>query len=223
MTEPSPNLETATTPQARVVPPHSGWGTVQNTAIAYASTLLTHYCFDVEAETVADLIDQWLQNYQANWICLAVIEALFQGRYKAYSVEQILVTWGRRGKPIYHFTHEFERLICRRFPQNSKTTSHPLLDYSRIILRPAEPKLVSRSLPPDPPSVATKTNPALLRKQPQLRFSHDRGSRLQRLEQLDRSWLSGSQPIHRFIPPFTAPELYTRLKAVITHSQQYDR
>ncbi|HAO10786.1 MAG TPA: hypothetical protein DCQ51_06355, partial [Planktothrix sp. UBA8407] len=47
-----------------------------------------------------------------------ILESLYQGRYKAISVEHILIYWQRRGQKIHHFTPDFERLICHSFPQN---------------------------------------------------------------------------------------------------------
>lgn len=80
--------------------------------------LLTHYSFDLGGNQVTQLIDQWQSTYSPTWIRWAVIEALYQGRYKAVSVEQILQLWQRRQQPCYHFNYEFERLVCHRFPRN---------------------------------------------------------------------------------------------------------
>lgn len=85
--------------------------------IAYAVALLNHYKFELRGYTALELVNLWLRNYQANWVRLGVIEALYQGRYKAVSVEQILAVWARRGEPVFRFTHEFERLISRKLPQ----------------------------------------------------------------------------------------------------------
>lgn len=85
--------------------------------IAYAVALLSHYKFELRGYTAPELVNLWLRNYQANWVRLGVIEALYQGRYKAVSVEQILAVWARRGQPVFRFTHEFERLISRKLPQ----------------------------------------------------------------------------------------------------------
>lgn len=90
----------------------------QDSAAAYAAVLLVHYSFELAGYKAEELIGQWLKNYSASWVRLAVIEALYQGRYKSISVEQILAVWSRRGRALYHFNHEFERLICRKFPQN---------------------------------------------------------------------------------------------------------
>ena len=88
-----------------------------NTAADFAVALLIHYSFELGGYTASELIDCWLHDYSANWVRLAVIEALYQGRYKAISVEQILAFWQRRGQAVYHFNHEFERLICGNFTQ----------------------------------------------------------------------------------------------------------
>jgi hypothetical protein len=84
--------------------------------------LLTRYSFDLGGCAVESLVDSWLHHYPVQWVRLAVIEALYQGRYKAFSVEQILNLWQRRGKSLYRFNHEFERIICGR-PNHSSTLS----------------------------------------------------------------------------------------------------
>lgn len=74
--------------------------------------LLIHYSFDLGGYTASEIVARWLKHYSANWIRLAVIEALYQGRYKAISVEQILTFWSRREQAVYRFRQEFERLVC---------------------------------------------------------------------------------------------------------------
>lgn len=88
-----------------------------DTSLSYAVALLNHYGFELRGYTAEELINLWVKNYSAHWVHLAVIEALYQGRYKAVSVEQILAVWARRGQPIHRFNHEFERLISRKLPQ----------------------------------------------------------------------------------------------------------
>jgi len=95
----------------------------QDSATASATALLGHYGFELAGYTPQELVARWIKNYQAIWVRLAVIEALYQGRYKAVSVEQILSNWSRRGRPLYHFNHDFERLICRKFPYALTTGS----------------------------------------------------------------------------------------------------
>ncbi|MCP2728041.1 hypothetical protein [Limnofasciculus baicalensis] len=89
-----------------------------DSAIAYAVILLRHYGFELRGYTPEELVNIWLNNYQAHWIRLAVIESLYRGRYKAVSVEQILTIWLRRGQPFHRFNGEFERLISRKLPKN---------------------------------------------------------------------------------------------------------
>ncbi len=93
------------------------------TLIAHATDLLTHYSFDLGHQTVSQLTHQWLKEFPAGWVRWAVIEALYQGRYKAISVDQILRLWKRRNNPCYHFNYEFERLVCNRFPKNLNAKS----------------------------------------------------------------------------------------------------
>ncbi len=77
---------------------------------------MRYYGFDTQGYTAVEKIAQWLPHYSAIWIRLATIEALYQGRYKTISIEQILIFWTRRGRPTHHFNHEFESLISRELP-----------------------------------------------------------------------------------------------------------
>ncbi|MGG6263419.1 hypothetical protein ACQ4M3_03565 [Leptolyngbya sp. AN03gr2] len=122
--------------------------------------LLTHYSFDLGGNQARQLIDRWQSTYSPNWIRWAVIEALYQGRYKAISVEQILQLWQRRQQPRYHFNYEFERLVCNKFPRTlseySKqksapdTTILPDLPAPSRTASPA-PKVVTESSIAEPP------------------------------------------------------------------------
>jgi hypothetical protein len=78
--------------------------------------LILYYGFETGEATAVELVTSWLEVYQAIWVRFAVVEALYQGRYKAVSIEQILTFWIRRGQPTYHFNHEFESLVCRKIP-----------------------------------------------------------------------------------------------------------
>jgi hypothetical protein len=90
----------------------------QDLSLAQARSLMDSYAFDLGRENAENLLEYWLDMYHANWIRLATIEALYLGRYKAISVEQILNVWLRIGTPNPHFTYEFERLICRKLPKH---------------------------------------------------------------------------------------------------------
>ncbi|MEO1094333.1 MAG: hypothetical protein AAFX01_05480 [Cyanobacteria bacterium J06638_28] len=78
-----------------------------------ACSLLSEYSFELVGYRPSQLVALWQEQLAADssWIRSAVIEALYQGRYKALSVEQILKVWKRRGHPLRHFNHEFERVV----------------------------------------------------------------------------------------------------------------
>jgi hypothetical protein len=92
-----------------------------------AFELLSYYGPDSEPYpqpwTKGRLLDRWLRIYPQQWVCLALIESLYQGRYKTYCVEQILALWLRRGEPLYHFNHEFEAMICNNVPQQMQSSA----------------------------------------------------------------------------------------------------
>jgi hypothetical protein len=87
-------------------------------SLAQAHSLIDSYAFDLGGDDSEKLLKYWLDFYHASWIRLATIEALYLGRYKAVSIEQILNVWLRLGNPNTHFTYEFERLICRKLPKH---------------------------------------------------------------------------------------------------------
>jgi hypothetical protein len=76
-----------------------------------AIALLQHYSFDLGGYSIQDLTHAW-RIFKPEWVRQAVIESLFQGRYKAISVNQILQLWQRKGEPHCRYNHEFERLVC---------------------------------------------------------------------------------------------------------------
>ncbi|MHC5827895.1 MAG: hypothetical protein ACYT04_71415, partial [Nostoc sp.] len=93
-----------------------------------------------------ELVERWQTQYPLNWLHLAVIEALYQGRYKGVSVQQILVFWQRRDQATYHFNMEFERMICSKFPQS--LTSLAALALPAAQKNPTLEKVTSPQLPP---------------------------------------------------------------------------
>ena len=96
-----------------------------------AAALLIHYSFDLSGYSASELVNRWQTQYPLNWLHLAVIEALYQGRYKAFSVQQILTFWQRRGQAIFHFNMEFERLICSKFPESLTSLTSPFLSDNK--------------------------------------------------------------------------------------------
>lgn len=82
-----------------------------DTAAGAAIALLIHY-FDLAPASAQLLVKKWRHQYPVSWTRAAVTEALYQGRYKPISVEQILAFWQRRGRTIPHFNAEFETIIA---------------------------------------------------------------------------------------------------------------
>ena len=81
--------------------------------------LISRYGFDLEGQSPEFWIAQCRQDYPVEWIYLAIMEALHQGRYKIISIEQILRLWLKRGSSVYHFGEDFEFLINRTVPGES--------------------------------------------------------------------------------------------------------
>ncbi len=86
-----------------------------STEAQQAAILLENYRFELGNHDARQWVSLWLEFYRPSWIRDAVVEALYQGRYKSVSVRQILELWHRRGQPIRHVTYEFEAAICREF------------------------------------------------------------------------------------------------------------
>lgn len=80
-----------------------------------AAILLEGYHFELGCHDARQWVSLWLESYRPSWIRDAVIESLYQGRYKSVSVRQMLDLWQRRGQPIRHATHDFEAAVCREF------------------------------------------------------------------------------------------------------------
>lgn len=73
--------------------------------------LLQDYSFEPGGGVLETVVARWLADYEPLWVGYAITEALYQGRYKLVSVEQILRLWQRRGQPRWHFSREFETMV----------------------------------------------------------------------------------------------------------------
>lgn len=181
------------------------------TAIAYACALLIYYGFDLNRSTADELIERWLCRVPVSWVRLAVVEALYQGRYKAISIEIILGFWQRRGKPVCHFTHDFERIICSRLPeplmlQTTLLQAQILLRVEQAVIEPAP---LSELAPPEPLKSPGKSAYQPLPK---------------KVYQADWSRSEVSKPpIRCFIPDTDSSDFYEKLKAVAQTSQDPQR
>lgn len=133
-----------------------------------AVKLLKHYGFDLYDQTAEQLVTQLMSRYPSRWIRSAVIEALYQGRYKDVSVKQLLSLWQRRGQPLCHFNHEFERMVCTDFLQGTSLQSvisvaavpqRSSLTASSSVSSPAPVKTVSLPLPEKATQLSTPLEP----------------------------------------------------------------
>ncbi|WP_373480681.1 hypothetical protein [Geminocystis sp.] len=73
--------------------------------------LIKYYSFDLGSYNIRELIVKWTKIYPHNWLPLGITEAIYQGRLKAVSVEQILNLWLKKGGINQSFNYEFCRLI----------------------------------------------------------------------------------------------------------------
>lgn len=209
-------------------------------AIAYAVALLSHYKFELRGYTAQELVNLWLRNYPATWVRLGVIEALYQGRYKAVSVEQILAVWGRRGQPIFRFTHEFERLISRKLPRSlterlgvTSTTQTPELSLPLLATNYPDTnndaqwvELKAQEVQNDQQNtLAVETTPSedvYETPNPAEHQIPETQSNTGVSVNYDADWSRcevSKQPIHQFTPPPDSSGFYLKLKAVV---QQQD-
>ncbi len=76
-----------------------------------AIALIKSFSLELEHYSPESQVLYWLNQYRAAWIRDAVIEAVYQGRYKIISVAHLLDLWKRRGQPVCHFTSGFEQVI----------------------------------------------------------------------------------------------------------------
>ncbi|MFM1842577.1 MAG: hypothetical protein RLZZ490_1313 [Cyanobacteriota bacterium] len=90
----------------------------ENPNVLQTVSLLTAYCFDLRGLAPTQIMNEWLRTFSALWIRLAVIEALYLGRYKAISVEHLLQFWEVKGQPHLHFSAEFEQMVSQRLPKS---------------------------------------------------------------------------------------------------------
>ena len=76
-----------------------------------AAEFLSQYGFDLGGQAPQDWLSAWRRKFPQSWIASALVEALYRGRYKAVSVQQILVMWNSRGNPCMGFSLDFGRKV----------------------------------------------------------------------------------------------------------------
>ncbi|NJN21164.1 MAG: hypothetical protein HC812_08225 [Leptolyngbya sp. RL_3_1] len=139
-----------------------------NRDLEQACLLLQEYSFDLGGYTPPALMDLWQRTLEVDptWIRTAVLEALYQGRYKAFSVEQILLMWKRRGQPVRHFNHDFERVAFGPLDPHASSTA---LIAATLVAPPVTPS------PPPADRPTNRAQPHLpLRRQQRLRLLQSR-------------------------------------------------
>lgn len=192
-------------------------------AIAQTIALIESYAFDLGKYTTETLIEEWLNIYSSTWIRLATIEALYLGRYKIISIEQILSVWLRLENPNTHFTHEFERLICRKLPRHLvdlANFSSVVRDEAEEIQSPTlsnlEPKVTYKSQE----SASSSPSIASVAKSVESKSKMDLIAALRVPYQADWSRFTSEQTsIHQFIPLPDVSSFFNKLKAFAQPTQ----
>ena len=121
-----------------------------------AITLIKSFSLELGQYSPESQVLYWLHQYRASWIRDAIIEAVYQGRYKIISVEHILAIWQRRGQPVCHFTSGFEQVISAQLGTQLRLStsmmdqmSQPARDIEKVPARNISLSLISKDeLPP---------------------------------------------------------------------------
>jgi hypothetical protein len=209
--------------------------------LLYAEDLLGYYSFDLGGQSPAIVLKRWAETYSVQWIRLAIVEALYQGRYKVVSVDQILQNWQRRQQAQPRFDADFEKLICERFPRNLMARSRQTGNQeSAIAALAAEIHAVTQVQDADAADATQEAALAALaravqRRQPQqtrhqtsvdavidyteasvnTMTDHVKQRLVDRSGQ-DAASIPALKSIHQFTPTHANPELLAKLKAILT-------
>ena len=215
-----------------------------------ACRLLREYSFDLGGYRPEELILLWQDRLAAEstWIRSAVVEALYQGRYKAFSVEQILRLWKRRGHPVRHFNHEFERVVSGPIdPTASKYAPMTTLSPSELLVPQAQaiasqPAQEPETLATPEPFTPSQASPQVPVREPVSEPTHVPAQKAETVVSPQLSlyqasdWVPSSnpvaltvvatpspsfhhpRPIRKFTPQPEPSEFYVRLQSVARHS-----
>ena len=137
--------------------------------VVFTSLMLNHYSFELCDQSREQVIHSWLERYPTKWVAAAIVEAIYQGRYKTTSVNRILLAWQFRGQPLYHFDCEFADLICREVLGQSAIQDHKFLSDSTVekpksqmptvqmpVVQPLPPVSTTEFVPTRPSSISKK-------------------------------------------------------------------
>ncbi|ESA37802.1 hypothetical protein N836_34840 [Leptolyngbya sp. Heron Island J] len=125
-----------------------------------AITLIKSFSLELEQYSPESQVLYWLHQYRAPWIRDAIIEAVYQGRYKIISVEHILAIWQRRGQPVCHFTSGFEQVISAQLGTQLRLSTsmmtqmpQPARDIEKLDTRDISLSLISQDELPPPTNI----------------------------------------------------------------------
>lgn len=102
-----------------------------------AITLIKAFSLELDQYSPESQVLYWLHHYRAPWIRDAIIEAVYQGRYKIISVDHILLLWQRRGQPVCHFTSGFEQVIAAQLGTPLHLSPSMLSQPAQPVVQPA--------------------------------------------------------------------------------------
>jgi len=192
--------------------------------ITETSALLTCYGFDLRGVTPQGLINDWLKSYSPLWIRWAVIEALYQGRYKAVSVEHLLNFWSRRGEPSFRFSSEFERLITHNLPKSYTISLDSTVKSNDDEIALSVPQKFSLPSFPSPPLLLEpilNQSPSPISESESLEGLVNEDVDVEKHEKLMEPTAANqisplkTRSIHRFIPVLEESDLLGKLRMVV--------
>ncbi|MFS8820756.1 hypothetical protein NW805_09895 [Synechococcus sp. W60.1] len=108
------------------------------------ATFLEHYGFELEGQPSQVWVERWSQLFPDLWIPAALLEALYQGRYKAASVEQLLRLWQRRGSPHLTFPPEIGQFLWQEQQERIRSLAAAAFACSPLPPVPPAGSLFSR-------------------------------------------------------------------------------
>lgn len=128
-----------------------------------AITLIKSFSLELNEYSPESQVLYWLNKYRAPWIRDAIIEAIYQGRYKIVSVQHILTIWQRRGQPVRHFTSGFEQVMAAQLGAPLHLSTHMATSQSVAISEPMGTGGMPDNHDIEPSPMPTAPSPAVSR------------------------------------------------------------
>jgi hypothetical protein len=141
--------------------------------------LLSSYSFEITEANIDELIFFWLSLYPSKWVVAAIVEAIYQGRYKVESVSRILNSWGVRGYPMHHFDYDFADVVCKKLANLSN--ANVSLTYPQ---RHAAMESIPSTTPNTQPSFKTEPSATAEAPKRQIASQHTPNQNISRGEKL---------------------------------------